>query len=67
MVNINLGQSRQIKLLFGIITALAGGLSIFIYVQKIKHDKSQRELNALEKEIKTLQLAEIKNKANQRD
>ena len=62
VIDINVKQNKKITLLFaimGVVTAVLGGF--FIY-QKIKHDKSQRELNALDKELRQLQLLEIKKK-----
>jgi CHASE3 domain sensor protein len=57
LVGVNIKQNKQITLLFaivGVVTAVLGG---FLYYQKIKHDKSQRELNELDREIKQIQLA----------
>ena len=62
VIDINVKQNKKITLLFtilGVVTAVLGG---FLIYQKIKHDKSQRELNALDKELRQLQLLEIKKK-----
>jgi hypothetical protein len=48
--------------MFGLLAALAATLGIVVYIQKIKHDKSERELNELDRELKQLQLAEMKKK-----
>ena len=62
MLDINIKQNQKIGLLFGLLAALAAGLGIVVYIQKLKHDKAQRELNELDTEIKQLQLAEMKKK-----
>jgi hypothetical protein len=49
-------------LLFGILAVVTATLGGFLYYQKIKHDKAQRELNELDKEIKQIQLADLKKK-----
>lgn len=62
VIDINVKQNKQITILFavvGIVTAVLGG---FLFYQKIKHDKSQRELNELDRELRQLQLAELKKK-----
>ena len=62
VIDINVKQNKKITLLFtilGVVTAVLGG---FLVYQKLKHDKSQRELNALDKELRQLQLLEIKKK-----
>ena len=62
VIDINVKQNKQITILFavvGIVTAVLGG---FLFYQKIKHDKAQRELNLIERELKQLQLAELKKK-----
>ena len=62
VIDINVKQNKQITILFavvGIVTAVLGG---FLFYQKIKHDKSQQELNLIERELKQLQLAELKKK-----
>jgi hypothetical protein len=62
VVSINVKQNKQITILFailGVVTTVLGG---FLFYQKLKHDKSQRELNLIERELKQLQLAELKKK-----
>jgi len=62
VIDINVKQNKKITLLFaimGVFTAVLGGVLVY---QKLKHDKSQRELNALDKELRQLQLLEIKKK-----
>ena len=62
MLDINIKQNQKIGLMFGLLAALAASLGIVVYIQKLKHDKAQRELNELDTEIKQLQLAEMKKK-----
>jgi hypothetical protein len=62
VIDINVKQNKQITILFavlGVVTTVLGG---FLFYQKIKHDKSQRELNALDRELRQLQLLELKKK-----
>jgi len=62
MLDVNIKQNRKISLLFGIVAVVTATLGGFLYYQKIKHDKAQRELNELDKEIKQIQLADLKKK-----
>lgn len=63
MLDINIRQNQKIGLAFGLLAAMAAVLGIVVYVQKIKHDKETRALNALDKEIKSLQLKELRQKS----
>lgn len=62
MLDVNIKQNQKISLLFGIVAIVTATLGGFLYYQKIKHDKAQRELNELDREIKQIQLAELKKK-----
>lgn len=62
IVGINIKQNKQITVLFAIVGIVSAVLGGFLFYQKIKHDKSQRELNLIERELKQLQLAELKKK-----
>lgn len=62
MLDVNIKQNQKISLLFTIVAIVTATLGGFLYYQKIKHDKSQRELNDLDREIKQIQLAELKKK-----
>ncbi len=44
-----------------IITAIIG---VMAYIDNLKHQKVEQDLSALNKELKLLQIAEAKNKAN---
>ena len=60
MLDINIKQNQKIGLLFGLLAALAAGLGIVVYIQKLKHNKSQKELNEIDRELKQLQVAQLK-------
>jgi hypothetical protein len=62
VIDINVRQNKQITTLFAILAVVTTVLGGFLFYQKIKHDKSQRELNALDRELRQLQLAELKKK-----
>jgi len=62
IVGINIKQNKQITVLFAILGVVSAVLGGFLFYQKIKHDKSQRELALIERELKQLQLAELKKK-----
>ena len=62
VIDINVKQNKKITLLFAIMCVVTAVLGGFLFYQKIKHDKSQRELNLIERELKQLQLAELKKK-----
>ena len=62
VVDINVKQNKQITMLFAVLAVVTTVLGGFLFYQKIKHDKSQRELNAIERELKQLQLDELKKK-----
>jgi hypothetical protein len=47
--------------IFGLVAALSGLAAILIYIDNRRHTKVQEELNELDKELKLLQLEEIKN------
>jgi hypothetical protein len=62
MLDINVSQNRKITLLFSLIAATAGALAILTYLQKIKHDKENKEIAKIDLELKMLQLAELKKR-----
>jgi hypothetical protein len=62
VIDINVKQNKRISLLFAILGTVTAVLGGFLIYQKIKHDKSQRELNALDRELRQLQLLEMKKK-----
>ena len=54
-------QTKQIRFLFGAVAFIGGISGIMIYFQKRKFSKEHAELLALDKEIKTITLAKLKN------
>lgn len=62
MLDVNIKQNQKISFLFGMLAIVTATLGGFLYYQKIKHDKSQRELNELDREIKQIQLADLKKR-----
>ena len=60
-LRINSNQERRLNLVFGLVAALSGLAAILIYIDNRRHTKVQEELNELDKELKLLQLEEIKN------
>jgi hypothetical protein len=62
MLDINVSQNKKITLLFSLIAATAGALAILTYLQKIKHDKENKEIAKIDLELKMLQLAELKKR-----
>lgn len=54
-------QEKRLNFLFGLIAALSGIAAIMIYVDNRRHSKVQEEILDLDKELKLLQIKEIKN------
>lgn len=54
-------QEKRLNFLFGLIAALSGIAAIMIYVDNRRHSKVQEEILDLDKELKLLQIREIKN------
>jgi hypothetical protein len=61
MQPLDLLQKRQITLLVVGLTALSGIVGVLIYLDQKKHNKVQKDILALDKEIKTLQLEKLRN------
>ena len=62
VIGINIKQNKKLTLLFAIFGVVSTVLGGFLIYQKLKQDKAQRELNEIDRELKQLQLAEIKRK-----
>jgi hypothetical protein len=60
-MNLNLLQESKIKWLIAGLGALGGIVALLVYLDQKKHNEVQKELFALDKEIKTLQLQKLKN------
>jgi uncharacterized protein YjfI (DUF2170 family) len=54
-------QEKRLNFLFGLIAALSGIAAIMIFVDNRRHSKVQEEILDLDKELKLLQIKEIKN------
>jgi uncharacterized protein YpmB len=62
VIDINVKQNKQITILFAVLGVVTAVLGSFLVYQKLKHDKSERELQALDRELRQLQLDEMKKK-----
>ena len=60
-IGIDNKQEKRLNFLFGLIAALSGIAAIMIYVDNRRHSKVQEEILDLDKELKMLQIREIKN------
>lgn len=60
-VHVDLLQEKKIKWLIAGFGILGGIVGILIYLDQKKHNKVQKEIFALDKEIKMLQLRKLKN------
>jgi hypothetical protein len=59
MLDINLKQNKKIGILFTLVGVTASVLAIIVYLQRIKHGKEEKQIRALDREIKKLQLAQL--------
>jgi hypothetical protein len=60
-MHIDLLQEKKIKWLFAGLTALGGLVGILLWLDQKKHNKVQREIFELDKQIKSLELERLKN------
>jgi hypothetical protein len=60
-MNIDLLQERRIQNLATWMIVIGGVVGVLVYLNQRKHNQVERELFALDKEIKTLQLSKLKN------
>ena len=60
-MNIDLLQENKIQTLATWMIVIGGVVGILVYVNQKKHNEVEKELFALAKEIKTLQLSKLKN------
>jgi hypothetical protein len=65
MENIDVKQGKSITYMIVGITILTGVVGILAYLENKKHHKINNEVLALDKQIKTLELAIKKNEAQQ--
>lgn len=59
--HIDLIQESKIKWIIAALGALGGVVAILVYLDQKKHNQVQKEIFALDKEIKMLQLKKLKN------
>jgi hypothetical protein len=59
--SIDILQEKKIRVLIGALTAVGGLVALFAFLNQRKHNAVQRELFALDKQIKLLQLKKMKN------
>lgn len=60
-MHIDLLQESKIKWIIAALGALGGVVAILVYLDQKKHNQVQKEIFALDKEIKMLQLQKLKN------
>lgn len=58
---IDLLQSKKISLLLSGLAILSAIVGVLVYLDQKKHNTVQKDILALDKEIKTLQLERLKN------
>lgn len=63
-MSIDILQEKKIKWLIAGLSALGAIVAVFVYLDQRKHNKVEKELFELDKEIKTLQLSKLKNGEN---
>lgn len=60
-MNLDILQESKIKWLIAGLGALGGIVAVLVYLDQRKHNEVEKELFALDKEIKILQLQKMKN------
>ena len=60
-------QEKRIRVLFGLVAFLGGVTSLLLYTQRRKGEKETREILNMEKELKALQLEELKARKQERE
>jgi hypothetical protein len=59
--SVDILQEKKIRVLIGALTAVGGLVALFAFLNQRKHNAVERELFALDKQIKMLQLKKMKN------
>jgi len=59
--SVDILQEKKIRVLIGALTAVGGLVALFAFLNQRKHNAVERELFALDKQIKLLQLKKMKN------
>lgn len=60
-MHIDLLQEKKIKWLFAGLTAIGGLVGVLIFLDQRKHNKVQREIFELDRQIKSLELEKLQN------
>jgi hypothetical protein len=60
-MNLDILKENKVKWIIATLGALGGFVALLVHLEQKKHNKAQKELMALDKEIKTLQLSKLKN------
>jgi len=60
-MTIDILQEKKLKWIIAGLGALGGIVAMLVYLDQKKHNEVQKELFALDKEIKLLQLQKMKN------
>ena len=60
-IHVDLIQESKIKWLIAGLGALGGIVALLVYLDQKKHNSVQKEIFALDKEIKLMQLQRLKN------
>jgi TolA-binding protein len=60
MLDINVKQNKRIGILFAVVGGIASMLAIVVYLQRLRHAKEEKQIRALDREIKKLQLQNLK-------
>jgi hypothetical protein len=63
-ISVDLLQEKKIKWLIAALGALGGIVAILVYLDQKRHNNVEKEIFALDKEIKILQLKKLKNGDN---
>ena len=59
-------QEKKIRVLFGLVAFLGGMTTLLLYAQKRKYNKESKEILDMERELKSLQLEELRLRKKQR-
>jgi hypothetical protein len=59
-------QEKKIRVLFGLVAFLGGVTSLLLYTQRKRNSKENKEIMDLEKELRTLQIEDLKMRKEER-
>jgi hypothetical protein len=60
-INVDILQEKKIKWLIAALGALGGIVAVLVYLDQKRHNDVEKEIFALDREIKLLQLKKLKN------